>query len=45
MRAGAAPEMISLVKRSNCGDALDRSSPERLRDMHGGNGIQIEFIR
>src|ERR1700689_1762133 len=37
----AAPEMISLVKRSNCGDALDIA--RAARDMHGGNGIQIEF--
>jgi glutaryl-CoA dehydrogenase len=37
----AAPEMISLVKRSNCGDALDIA--RTARDMHGGNGIQIEY--
>jgi glutaryl-CoA dehydrogenase len=37
----AAPEMISLIKRSNCGDALDIA--RAARDMHGGNGIQIEF--
>ena len=37
----AAPEMISLVKRSNCGDALDIA--RAARDMHGGNGIQIEY--
>jgi glutaryl-CoA dehydrogenase len=37
----AAPEMISLVKRSNCGDALDIARVAR--DMHGGNGIQIEY--
>lgn len=37
----AAPEMISMMKRNNCGKALDvaRSS----RDMHGGNGISDEF--
>ena len=33
--------MISLVKRSNCGDALDIA--RAARDMHGGNGIQIEY--
>ncbi len=37
----AAPEMISLVKRANCGDALDIARVAR--DMHGGNGIQIEY--
>src|SRR5579872_5028689 len=37
----AAPEMISLVKRSNCGDALDIA--RAARDMHGGNGVQIEY--
>jgi glutaryl-CoA dehydrogenase len=36
-----APEMISLVKRNNCGKALDIA--RTARDMHGGNGIQIEF--
>ncbi|MEW9806590.1 acyl-CoA dehydrogenase [Mesorhizobium sp. ZMM04-5] len=36
-----APEMISLVKRNNCGKALDIA--RQARDMHGGNGIQIEF--
>ena len=36
-----APEMISLVKRNNCGKALDIARVAR--DMHGGNGIQIEF--
>jgi glutaryl-CoA dehydrogenase len=37
----AAPEMISLMKRNNCGKALEiaRSS----RDMHGGNGISDSF--
>ncbi len=33
----AAPEMISLVKRNNCGKALDIA--RTARDMHGGNGI------
>ena len=37
----AAPEMISLVKRNNCGKALDIARVAR--DMHGGNGIQIEY--
>ncbi|MCZ0738029.1 acyl-CoA dehydrogenase [Phreatobacter sp. AB_2022a] len=37
----AAPEMISLVKRNNCGKALDIA--RQARDMHGGNGIQIEY--
>jgi glutaryl-CoA dehydrogenase len=36
-----APEMVSLVKRNNCGKALDITRVAR--DMHGGNGIQIEF--
>ncbi len=36
-----APEMISLVKRNNCGKALDIA--RQSRDMHGGNGIQIGY--
>lgn len=36
-----APEMISLVKRNNCGKALDIA--RMARDMHGGNGISGEF--
>jgi glutaryl-CoA dehydrogenase len=36
-----APEMISLVKRNNCGKALDIARVAR--DMHGGNGISQEF--
>jgi glutaryl-CoA dehydrogenase len=36
-----APEMISLVKRNNCGKALDIA--RTARDMHGGNGIQEEY--
>ncbi len=36
-----APEMVSLVKRNNCGKALDIA--RIARDMHGGNGIQIEY--
>jgi glutaryl-CoA dehydrogenase len=35
------PEMISLIKRNNCGKALDIA--RAARDMHGGNGIQIEY--
>ncbi|MEO9863195.1 MAG: acyl-CoA dehydrogenase [Yoonia sp.] len=42
MDAGkAAPEMISLMKRNNCGKALDIARMSR--DMHGGNGISDEF--
>ncbi len=37
----AAPEMISMMKRNNCGEALDIA--RAARDMHGGNGIQIEY--
>ena len=37
----AAPEMISMVKRNNCGKALDVA--RNARDMHGGNGISEEF--
>jgi glutaryl-CoA dehydrogenase len=36
-----APEMISLIKRNNCGKALDIARVAR--DMHGGNGIQIGY--
>ncbi|WP_414833766.1 acyl-CoA dehydrogenase [Afifella sp. YEN Y35] len=36
-----APEMISLIKRNNCGKALDIARVAR--DMHGGNGIQEEY--
>ena len=39
--AQAAPEMISLVKRNNCGKALDIARMSR--DMHGGNGIQEDY--
>ncbi|MEL6243042.1 MAG: acyl-CoA dehydrogenase [Pseudomonadota bacterium] len=39
--AKAAPEMISIVKRNNCGKALDIA--RHARDMHGGNGISGEF--
>jgi glutaryl-CoA dehydrogenase len=42
MEAGkAAPPMISLLKRNNCGKALDIA--RAARDMHGGNGINDEF--
>ncbi|HAW48845.1 MAG TPA: acyl-CoA dehydrogenase, partial [Roseovarius sp.] len=34
--AKAAPEMISLIKRNNCGKALEIA--RHARDMHGGNG-------
>jgi glutaryl-CoA dehydrogenase len=37
----AVPEMISLLKRNNCGKALDIARVAR--DMHGGNGISDEF--
>ena len=37
----AAPEMISMMKRNNCGKALDIA--RMARDMHGGNGITEEF--
>ncbi|KGB82303.1 acyl-CoA dehydrogenase [Rhodovulum sp. NI22] len=40
-KARAAPEMISLIKRNNCGKALDIA--RMARDMHGGNGISEEF--
>lgn len=39
--ASAAPEMISMIKRNNCGKALDIARMSR--DMHGGNGISEEF--
>lgn len=35
------PEMISLIKRNNCGKALDIA--RMARDMHGGNGIHEEY--
>ena len=40
-QANAAPEMISIVKRNNCGKALDIARMSR--DMHGGNGISGEY--
>jgi glutaryl-CoA dehydrogenase len=36
-----APETISIIKRNNCGKALDIA--RIARDMHGGNGISAEF--
>ncbi len=36
-----APEMISMIKRNNCGKALEIARISR--DMHGGNGISDEF--
>ena len=37
----AAPELISLLKRNNCGKALDIA--RAARDIHGGNGLSNEF--
>jgi glutaryl-CoA dehydrogenase len=37
----AAPELVSLVKRNNCGKALEIA--RAARDMHGGNGIADEY--
>jgi glutaryl-CoA dehydrogenase len=37
----ATPEMVSLLKRNNCGKALDIA--RLARDMHGGNGIADEY--
>ena len=39
--ARAAPEMISIIKRNNCGKALEIA--RHSRDMHGGNGISLDF--
>jgi|SRR5690554_897327 len=36
-----SPEMISLMKRNNCGKAIDIA--RQARDMHGGNGISDEY--
>jgi glutaryl-CoA dehydrogenase len=42
MEAGtAAPPSVSLMKRNNCGKALEIA--RMARDMHGGNGISEEF--
>ncbi len=35
------PQMISLIKRNNCGKALEIS--RMARDMHGGNGVIDEY--
>jgi glutaryl-CoA dehydrogenase len=35
------PEMVSILKRNNCGKALDIA--RAARDMHGGNGISDEY--
>jgi glutaryl-CoA dehydrogenase len=40
-QGNAAPEAISLLKRNNCGKALDIA--RTARDMHGGNGIMDEY--
>ncbi len=37
----SVPDMISIVKRNNCGKALDVA--RKARDMHGGNGIAEDF--
>ncbi|SDF22560.1 acyl-CoA dehydrogenase [Limimaricola pyoseonensis] len=37
----ASPELVSLMKRNNCGKALEIA--RQARDMHGGNGISEEF--
>jgi glutaryl-CoA dehydrogenase len=39
--ARAAPEMVSMIKRNNCGKALEIA--RHARDMHGGNGISQDF--
>ena len=39
--SNAAPDMISMMKRNNCGKALEIA--RYARDMHGGNGISEEF--
>ena len=36
-----APEMVSLIKRNNCGKSLEIA--RAARDMHGGNGISDEY--
>jgi glutaryl-CoA dehydrogenase len=40
-RGSVAPPAISLMKRNNCGKALDIA--RMARDMHGGNGISEEY--
>ena len=42
MDEGRCPvENVSLMKRNNCGKALDIA--RQARDMHGGNGVSDEF--
>lgn len=42
MDAGdASPEAVSLIKRNNCGKALEIA--RAARDIHGGNGISIAY--
>lgn len=36
-----APEMVSLMKRNNCGKAIEIA--RQARDMHGGNGVSDEY--
>lgn len=38
---GLLPESVSLLKRNNCGKALDIA--RQARDMHGGNGVSDEY--
>ena len=40
-KVGLVPEAVSLLKRNNCGKALDIA--RIARDMHGGNGIADEY--
>ena len=40
-KGSLAPELISMLKRNNCGKALEIARVAR--DMHGGNGISDEF--
>jgi len=40
-KGATGPESVSLVKRNNCGKALDIARVAR--DMHGGNGVADEF--
>jgi glutaryl-CoA dehydrogenase len=35
------PEMVSILKRNNCGKSLDIA--RMARDMHGGNGVSDEY--
>ncbi len=37
----ATPEMVSLIKRNNCGKALEIA--RQARDMHGANGVHIDY--